>query len=133
MTAATNMTAALRWLQDHDPGDGHGQIGHTGSDQLFTRAVVLAAFEAGQGAASVEDEVLHHSDDDLLPYLPESVRGEKRCGIQRSVWMESWFVPWSPRNDNQNAEGPWSHWVVLARAILAADEKARAALKDARP
>jgi hypothetical protein len=65
------------------------------------------------------------SDEVLDLHLPDHVRAEKRCGIQRSNWLEGWFVPWSPRNDNQNAEGPWSHWVALAHAILAADTKAR--------
>lgn len=65
-------------------------------------------------------------DDALDPHLPEHIRGEKRLGIQRSDWMSGWFVPWSPRNDNQNAEGPWSHWVQLAHAIITADGKAHA-------
>lgn len=52
-------------------------------------------------------------DDALDPHLPDYVRGEKRLAMQRSDWMPSWFVPWSPRNDNQNAEGPWSHWSSL--------------------
>lgn len=43
----SKMSDALRWLSDHDPQDGHGQIGHTGSDQLFIRQIVLDAFEAG--------------------------------------------------------------------------------------
>lgn len=67
-------------------------------------------------------------DEALDPHLPDSIKSERRCGIQRSDWITGWFVPWSPRNDNQNAEGPWSHWVALARNIIAADEKARAAL-----
>ncbi|WP_267395603.1 MULTISPECIES: hypothetical protein [unclassified Sphingomonas] len=66
-------------------------------------------------------------DEALDPYLPEHLQAERRLGIQRSDWLTGWFVPWSPRNDNQNAEGPWSHWVELAHAILAADEKAHAA------
>lgn len=72
------------------------------------------------------------SDDDLDAHLPESIRAAKRCGMQRSTWMTGWFVPWSPRNDNENAEGPWSDWVALAHAILAADEKATTALAEAR-
>ena len=68
-------------------------------------------------------------DDALDPHLPEHIRGEKRLGIQRSDWLPGWFVPWSPRNDNQNAEGPWAHWVQLAREIIAADEKAHAAAR----
>lgn len=69
-------------------------------------------------------------DEALDPHLPDTVKSERRCGIQRSDWMTGWFVPWSPRNDNQNAEGPWSHWVALAHAIIAADEKAILALQS---
>ncbi|MDH7640549.1 hypothetical protein [Sphingomonas oryzagri] len=68
------------------------------------------------------------SDDSLLPHLPESISAAKRCGMQRSHWLDGWFVPWSPRNDNENAEGPWSDWVALALRILETDAKARAAL-----
>jgi hypothetical protein len=120
---------ALAWLHDYDPDDGHGIIGHSSSDQCFTRAVVLAAFEAGLAAPRPEPADI--ADEDIDAYLPEYVRGEKRNGIQRSYWLSGWFVPWSPRNDNQNAEGPWSHWVKLARAIIAIDEEARARLKEA--
>lgn len=73
--------------------------------------------------------IVRPDDDALLEHLPESIRGAKRCGIQRSAWMTSWFVPWSPRNDNENAEGPWSDWVALANKILEADANALAALK----
>ena len=69
-------------------------------------------------------------DEALDPHLPDAVKSERRCGIQRSDWMTSWFVSWSPRNDNQNAEGPWSHWVALAHAVIAADEKAILALQS---
>ncbi|QQV76536.1 hypothetical protein H5J25_13900 [Sphingomonas aliaeris] len=66
------------------------------------------------------------SDDDIEGHLPEYIQGAKRCGIQRSVWLPSFYVPWSPRNDNENAEGPWSDWVALARQILVVDAEARA-------
>lgn len=42
----------------------------------------------------------------------------KRCGIQWTPWMGDWFVSHSPRNGNENAEGPWDHWVSLALSIL---------------
>ncbi len=77
----------------------------------------------------VDDSAPRIDDDTLDPFLPEHLQGEKRLGIQRSAWLPGWFVPWSPRNDNQNAEGPWSHWVQLAREIIAADEKAHAAAR----
>ncbi|WP_156340232.1 hypothetical protein [Sphingomonas sp. Leaf17] len=75
---------------------------------------------AGKPVASVE----RPDSDALDEYLPEAINGAKRCGIQRSDWLTGWYVPWSPRNDNQNAEGPWSDWVDLARAILKADAEA---------
>lgn len=42
----------------------------------------------------------------------------KRCGVQWPPWMGDWFTSLSPRNDNNNAEGPWDHWVDLAILIL---------------
>jgi hypothetical protein len=42
----------------------------------------------------------------------------KRCGVQWTPWMDDWFTSWSPRNGNNNAEGPWAHWVDLALRIL---------------
>lgn len=85
---------------------------------------IMAAMREG-----VDREMVDRPDDDaLLPHLPETVRSEKRCGLQRSAWLTGWFIPWSPRNDNENAEGPWSHWVALAHTILKADAAAIAAL-----
>lgn len=46
----TPQSAARRWLANHDPKDGGGHIGHTSADQLFARAVVLSAYEAGAEA-----------------------------------------------------------------------------------
>lgn len=43
----------------------------------------------------------------------------KRCGMTKSDFLDDWFVSYSPRNSNNNAEGPWCHWVHLARLILA--------------
>lgn len=45
-------------------------------------------------------------------------KAAKRLGIQRCPWMGDWFVSWSPRNSNSNAEGTWFHWVNLAKFIL---------------
>lgn len=77
-------------------------------------------------AAPTAPTAIEATDEDLDKYLPESIRAAKRCGMQRSAWLTGWFVPWSPRNDNENAEGPWSDWVELARKIIGADEVARA-------
>ena len=43
----------------------------------------------------------------------------RRLAICRSEYLGDWYISWSPRNDNQNAEGPWDEWVALAHAILA--------------
>ncbi|SOE25644.1 hypothetical protein [Streptomyces sp. OK228] len=48
-----------------------------------------------------------------------AIQGGKRCGVQWAPWMDDWFTSWSPRNSNNNAEGPWDHWVDLAIKILA--------------
>ena len=36
------------------------------------------------------------------------------------------YVPYSPRNKNQFAEGPWENWVTLAETILQLNEEAEA-------
>lgn len=46
------------------------------------------------------------------------INAGKRCGVQWQPWMDDWFTSWSPRNSNNNAEGPWDHWVDLAIQIL---------------
>jgi hypothetical protein len=38
--------------------------------------------------------------------------------MERSEWMGDWFMSYSPRNDNSNAEGQWDQWVSLALQIL---------------
>lgn len=48
----------------------------------------------------------------------EAIGAAKRCGVQWTPWMGDWFTSWSPRNDNNNAEGTWEHWVTLAQLIL---------------
>lgn len=42
----------------------------------------------------------------------------KRLGVAWTPWMGDWFVSWSPRNSNNNAEGTWEHWITLAQLIL---------------
>ncbi len=42
----------------------------------------------------------------------------KRLGLDWTPWMGDWFVSWSPRNSNSNAEGTWEHWTELAIRIL---------------
>lgn len=42
----------------------------------------------------------------------------KRTGLQHTPWMGDWFTSWSPRNDNNNAEGPWDQWVDFAQKVL---------------
>jgi len=56
----------------------------------------------------------------------DTIATATRLGVRKSEWLDDWWVSWSPRNDNQNAEGDWSEWVQLAHDILAADEAWRA-------
>lgn len=105
-----------------------------GVERMFTPNIPWIAIKEIMAAIATHATVATASkpdrpDDDALdPHLPDHVSGAKRCGIQRG-WITGWFVPWSPRNDNQNAEGPWSDWVALAHAILAADAAARTKLE----
>lgn len=105
-----------------------------GVERVFTPNIpwvaiekIMAAIRA-QATVTTVSQFQRPDDDALDPHLPDHVRGAKRCAIQRG-WMAGWFVPWSPRNDNQNAEGPWSDWVALAHAILAADAAAQIKLE----
>lgn len=60
----------------------------------------------------------------------EYVRGgDRRCAMRKSEWLDGWWVSYSPRNSNSNAEGSWDDWVLLARNILKADEEWRASNK----
>jgi hypothetical protein len=43
----------------------------------------------------------------------------KRLGVAWTPWMGDWFISFSPRNSNGNAEGSWCQWANLAAAILA--------------
>lgn len=94
--------------------------------QEYWLEVADAVIAAVQTVAAPCD-VGRPSDEALDGFLPESVRAEERCGIQRSAWISSGYVAWSSRTDNENAEGPWSHWVSLAHAILKTDAAAIAA------
>lgn len=61
--------------------------------------------------------------DKSMPGEPGAIvaRAGRRLAVQRSAWLNDWYISYSPRNDNQNAEGDWAEWVALAREILAAD------------
>jgi hypothetical protein len=48
----------------------------------------------------------------------QAVPGGKRLALDWTPWMGDWFVSSSPRNGNNNAEGPWDQWVDLAIGIL---------------
>lgn len=50
---------------------------------------------------------------------PSAIYAAKRLGVTWAPWMGDWFVSFSPRNGNTNAEGPWDHWVDMALGILA--------------
>jgi hypothetical protein len=55
--------------------------------------------------------------DDEFDEVPVFAAG-KRTGLQHTSWMGDWFVSWSPRNGNSNAEGPWDQWVDFALKVL---------------
>jgi hypothetical protein len=61
--------------------------------------------------------------------IESKLKAGKRCGMQRCDWMSDWFVSWSPRNNNSNAEGPWHHWANLAAMILS-DPRTEAVAPD---
>lgn len=127
--AAVDAVLRVRWGDDAQKIRDYGGFYLERAEEIADAVLALTARQDAATDAGVE----RPSDKDLEPHLPETVRSEKRCGIQRSAWLTGWFVPWSPRNDNENAEGPWSHWVALAENILAADAKARAALTTPKP
>lgn len=47
----------------------------------------------------------------------------RRLAMMSVMEFTDWYISHSPRNGNQNAEGPWSEWVQLAKLILAEDER----------
>lgn len=121
-TAWREMHDALSWMQ------GNCQLhAYLGWDLAAIANDLIDRAYPGlrNGSAALNDRP---TDEDIDPYLPDHLQAEKRLGVQRSVWLTSWFIPWSPRNGNENAEGPWSHWVAFAHAIIEADNAARAKL-----
>jgi hypothetical protein len=46
----------------------------------------------------------------------------RRLAIRKSDSLDDWYVSYSPRNDNDCAEGNWKEWVELAHKIIAKDE-----------
>lgn len=68
---------------------------------------------------------------DALPVIQDlwrtDITGGNRCEITThgsdDPWT-AWWVPWSPRNGNNNAEGPLSDWVRIgARLVLLEAER----------
>lgn len=53
----------------------------------------------------------------------------KRCGLTHDPDLGDWFMSWSPKNGNSNAEGPWHHWANLAAMILS-DPRTQAVAPD---
>lgn len=49
----------------------------------------------------------------------EMVKAGKRLAIVGGALGPHWWNSYSPRNENDFAEGPWCQWVHLARKILA--------------
>lgn len=58
------------------------------------------------------------SDTDWDEHYVPGIKAAKRCTIRRTGWMGDWFTSYSPRNSNNNAEGPWAHWMQLSLSIL---------------
>jgi hypothetical protein len=60
---------------------------------------------------------MYYDDDYDYKYIA-TLASTKRLSVVNAPWMGDWFVSHSPRNGNENAEGPWSHWVQVALSIL---------------
>lgn len=46
-----------------------------------------------------------------------------RLAVMPSTTVSNWYFPYNPRNQNAFAEGTWQMWVLLAKEILALEEK----------
>ena len=55
----------------------------------------------------------------------EILAAGSRLAIRASEVLDDWYVPFSPRNSSQCAEGSWSEWVALANKILQRDDARR--------
>lgn len=73
-----------------------------------------------------EEQADDQSEDSSIHPDNFAINAARRLGMRKSDWLGNWYVSWSPRNCNNNAEGPWEDWVELARRILAEDEKLKA-------
>ncbi len=56
----------------------------------------------------------------------EVMRANNRLGLGRPDADADWFVALNPLNDEHPAEGRWSDWVALSKAILARDAELKA-------
>jgi hypothetical protein len=65
-----------------------------------------------------------NDDWEQFEEVPLDDGSSKRCGVSWAPWMGDWFISYSPRNGNSNAEGTWDHWTQLAIAILQHDATA---------
>jgi hypothetical protein len=54
--------------------------------------------------------------------MKDYIASGRRLAVKKSEHMDDWYVSYSPRNDNSNAEGDWAEWVDLAERILAEDK-----------
>lgn len=48
---------------------------------------------------------------------PDYVSGGKRCNVEKSEWLPSWWVGYG-KDEGCQIEGDWTHWVILAAKIL---------------
>jgi hypothetical protein len=86
--------------------------------------------EAGEAFATTKND---QDTPDTIHGTPTTISAGRRLALSAENGLnitpgekfepEGWWVSYSPRNDNNNAEGPWSEWVALAKAVLAEDER----------
>lgn len=50
------------------------------------------------------------------------IRTGRRLALCKTDAISNWYVSYSPRNDNCNAEGTWEEWVALAKKIIEIDQ-----------
>ncbi len=51
------------------------------------------------------------------------IKTGRRLALQRSNFIDDWYMSYSPRNDNGNAEGNWKEWVEFAKKIIEKDKE----------
>lgn len=47
----------------------------------------------------------------------------RKLAIRASIYSSDWYISYSPKNDNEYAEGKWDEWVSLAHEVLKLEEQ----------